>query len=51
MSHLNGFTSLEKDYPFVECATFGDEIKSRGWGEQSNLHYADKPYFDEGYYT
>ena len=51
LSHLKDFTSLEKDYPFVECATFGDEIKSRGFGDQSNLHYVDKPFFDMGYFV
>jgi len=33
LGHLKDFTGLEKDHPFVECATFGDEIKSKGWGE------------------
>ena len=23
-------TNLERDYPFVECATFADEIKAKG---------------------
>jgi hypothetical protein len=33
LSHLKGFTSLEDKHPLVECATFGDEIKGRGWGD------------------
>ena len=27
LSGLSIFTTFEKDYPFVECATFADEIK------------------------
>ena len=33
LSHLASFTTLEKDYPFVECATFADDIKSKGWAD------------------
>lgn len=41
-------TKSEKNYPFVECATFADEIKGRGGYWQSDWHFADFPYFDEG---
>lgn len=28
---LSKFTKLENEYPFVECATFADEIKQAGF--------------------
>jgi hypothetical protein len=28
---IASFTDLEKDHPFVECATFADEIKGKGF--------------------
>ena len=31
LSHLKDYTTLESKHPFVECATFGDEIKNKGW--------------------
>jgi hypothetical protein len=43
------FTSFEKDYPFVECATFADEIKDTGFEDQSHWHFVDQPYFDDGF--
>lgn len=46
LQFLAPYTSLEKDYPFVECATFADEIKNKGWNDQSNLHFVDTPFFD-----
>jgi hypothetical protein len=49
LSHLGPYTALEGKYPLVECATFGDEIKGKGWNDQSNLHFVDSPFFDEGY--
>jgi len=33
LSHLAQFTTLEQNYPFVECATFADDIKSKGWDD------------------
>jgi hypothetical protein len=41
-------TNLEGDYPFVECATFADEIKAKGGSWQSGWHFIDTPYLDEG---
>jgi hypothetical protein len=41
-------THLEGDYPFVECATFADEIKAKGGSWQSGWHFIDTPYLDEG---
>jgi hypothetical protein len=41
-------TNLEGNYPFTECSTFADEIKSRGGTWQSGWHFVDTPYLDEG---
>ena len=41
-------TSSELNYPFVECASFADEVKYKGGGWQSNWHFVDIPYFDQG---
>ena len=46
LTHIAEFTTLEKDHPFVECATFGDNIKGAGWYDTSSWHYVDNPYFD-----
>jgi len=51
LSYLSSFTTLEKSYPFVECATFADEIKSKGWDDQSDWHFVDNPFMDDGYST
>ena len=51
LSHLSKFTALEDQHPFVECATFADEIKGKGWNDQSGLHYTNMPFFDQGYHT
>lgn len=39
-------TNLEDRYPFVECATFADEIKAKGGSWQSGWHFVDTPYLD-----
>ena len=41
-------TKLESSYPFVECATFADEIKAKGGAFQSGWHFVDMPYLDQG---
>ena len=41
-------TKSEKDHPFTECATFADEIKGEGMNWQSNWHFVDRPYLDQG---
>jgi len=46
-AHYPDLTKTEKDYPFVECATFADEIKNLGYGWQSGWHFIDQPYVDE----
>jgi len=51
LSYLASFTTLEKDHPFVEAATFADAIKSSGWNDQSQWHFVDNPFFDEGFKT
>mmetsp|Transcript_8717 Transcript_8717/g.14790 ORF Transcript_8717/g.14790 Transcript_8717/m.14790 type:complete len:140 (+) Transcript_8717:40-459(+) len=42
------WTVKENDYPFVECTTFGDDIKYKGGSYQSNWHFVDTPYLDKG---
>jgi hypothetical protein len=51
LAYLSEFTTLEKDHPFVECATFADEIKSKGWDDQSEWHFVDNPFMDDGFNT
>lgn len=41
-------TSHEDQHPFVECATFADDIKYNGGGWQSDFHFVDIAYVDEG---
>jgi hypothetical protein len=31
----------EKDHSFVECATFADDIKEKGFNDQSPWHFVD----------
>lgn len=45
------FINSEKDYPFVEAATFADFIKNAGWQSLTNWHFIDTPFFDEDYVT
>jgi hypothetical protein len=47
---IAAFTDLEKDHPFVECATFADDIKGKGFDDQAHWHFVDNPFFD-GYTT
>lgn len=51
LSHLASFTTLEKDHPFVESATFADEAKTRGWDDQADWHFVDIPLYESGYYV
>lgn len=41
-------THTEGDYPFVECAVFADNIKSKGGSFQSEWHFVNTPYLDQG---
>lgn len=47
-SHYPSLTSKEGKYPFVECASFADEIKMEGGGFQSGWHFHDQEYLDMG---
>ena len=38
----------EENYPFVECASFADDIKSKGGNWQAEWHFVDNPYIDDG---
>lgn len=42
------WTTSEDKHPFVECATFADEIKKKGGQWQSGWHFIDEPFLDEG---
>ena len=41
-------TSHELNHPFVECATFADDIKYNGGAWQSDYHFVDIAYVDQG---
>ncbi len=45
LPHIN---SKEKDFPFVECASLADDIKYKGGSWQSDWHFVDKPWLDQG---
>ena len=45
LPHIN---PKEKDFPFVECASLADDIKYRGGSWQSDWHFVDKPWLDQG---
>ena len=49
LATLAQFITVEKDHPFVEAATFADFIKNSGFVDQSDWHFIDTPFFDEGY--
>lgn len=49
LSGLSSFTTFERDHPFVECATFADEIKEQGFDDQSHWHFVDTPFFDHNF--
>jgi hypothetical protein len=50
LANLADFTDLETpEHAFVECATFPDKIKHRGFGAQAHWHFVDTPFFDEGF--
>merc|ERR1712147_56755 len=40
------WTKSEGHHPFVECATFADEIKGKGGRWQSDWHFTDTPFVD-----
>lgn len=48
LSYLN---EHEQNHTFVECATFADDIKGRGFDDISPWHFIDQPFFDENFNT
>ena len=46
MKELGAFTTYEDQHAFVECASFPDSIKRRGWDDQSHWHFVDTPFYD-----
>lgn len=52
LGHLKAYdaslTAGEADHPFVECATFADDIKYHGGAWQSDFHFVDNPLIGEG---
>lgn len=45
------YPELTKDeslHPFTECALFADNIKNTGYSWQTNWHFIDIPYYNEG---
>ena len=42
------WTVKEGSHPFVECATYADDIKMKGGSFQSAWHFTDVPYLDDG---
>eukprot|EP00997_Jenningsia_sp_PLL12_P004425 NODE_1895_length_1040_cov_105.522704_g1539_i0.p1 GENE.NODE_1895_length_1040_cov_105.522704_g1539_i0~~NODE_1895_length_1040_cov_105.522704_g1539_i0.p1 ORF type:complete len:307 (-),score=55.20 NODE_1895_length_1040_cov_105.522704_g1539_i0:74-994(-) len=47
LANLAEFTQLETaEHAFVECATFPDKIKHRGFGAQAHWHFIDTPILD-----
>ncbi len=46
LKELASFTTYEDQYAFVECASFADSIKMRGWRDQAHWHFVDTPFYD-----
>jgi len=46
LKELGAFTTYEDQHAFVECASFPDSIKRRGWDDQSHWHFVDTPFYD-----
>jgi hypothetical protein len=51
LGYLSEFTSEEENYPFVECATFADDSKAKGFDDQADWHFINTPYFMDGFTT
>jgi len=41
LDKLDMFVNMEKNHPFVECATFADFIKNTGFNALTTWHYID----------
>jgi hypothetical protein len=50
LRQLDDFTTSEGNFPFVECATFADEIKLSGLNFLSGFHFVDQPLFADDFY-
>uniref|UniRef100_A0A7S3IN08 Uncharacterized protein n=1 Tax=Strombidium inclinatum TaxID=197538 RepID=A0A7S3IN08_9SPIT len=48
LSYLN---EHEQNHTFVECATFADDIKGKGFSDQSPWHFIDQAYFMDNFTT
>ena len=48
MAYNSTLTIGEADHPFVESATFADDIKYHGGAWQSDFHFVDNPFIGEG---
>lgn len=46
--YLTPREGTDSSYIFTECATFADEIKYHGGGYQSDWHFHDEPFLDQG---
>ena len=46
-SNFQNYLHLEDKHPFVECATFADEIKESGFGDLTFWHYVDTPLVED----
>eukprot|EP00347_Sterkiella_histriomuscorum_P023418 403334716 len=46
---LSDYTSFEGKSPFIECATWADEIKEQGLDVQSHWHFVDDPLFADNF--
>jgi len=47
-AYNSSLTIGEDKYPYVECATFADDIKYHGGAWQSDFHFVDNPFIAEG---
>ena len=43
-----GNITKESDYPFVECATYADDIRYTTGSWQANWHFVNYPFFSDG---
>jgi len=47
-AYNSSLTPGENDHPYVECATFADDIKYHGGAWQADFHFVDNAYVAEG---
>lgn len=46
---IQSMNEHELNHGFVECATFPDDIKNKGWKDQSPWHFDDIPYIIDNF--